>query len=168
MSSSLQRNTVIAFDPGINDTGVAVIKGDALLHSGTLKPKGDSMSERLGSLMASVDQIFQTYPPDTCIIERASHFSYSRSADPLSGKDLNAKSILINGYATAVIMAIAGRRNIPVKEMNAHQWKIMGGKNLNKDAMKTLARSLCPAIRQKQILSSHEAEAICMCYLNNS
>jgi Holliday junction resolvasome RuvABC endonuclease subunit len=157
--------TVIAFDPGITDTGVAVIKGDALLFSGTLRPKGEGLAERLGDLMAKTETLFETYGPEKCGIEVASHFSYSRSRDFWTGKELNIKDLLKNGYAIAVFMAVAGRRNVPTEEMKAHTWKMVSGRNMDKEDMKRFACSLCSSLKEKKQFSSHEAEAVCMAFV---
>jgi len=163
--SMLQPKTVIAFDPGLTDTGVAVVRGDALLFSGTLRPKGEGLAERLGDLMEKTEALFQTYEPEKCEIEVASHFSYSRSRDPCTGKELNIKDLMKNGYATAVIMAVAGRRNVPTEERDAHTWKLVRGRNMGKDDMKRLAYSLFSSLKEKKRFSSHEAEAVCMAFL---
>lgn len=166
MSGSMQQHkTVIAFDPGLTDTGVAVVKGDALLFSGTLRPKGERLTERLGDLMTKTDALFEAYGPDKCEIEVASHFSYSRSRDSLTGKELNIKDLMKNGYATAVIMAVAGRRNVPTEQREAHTWKLVRGRNMGKDEMKRMACSLFSPLKEKKRLSSHEAEAVCMAFL---
>ncbi len=167
MNGSIQQNkTVIAFDPSITDTGVAVVKGDDLLFSGTLRPKGEGLAERLGDLMEKTETLFQTYEPEKCDIEVASHFSYSRSRDCWTGKELNIKDLMKNGYATAVIMAVAGRRNVPTEERKAHTWKLVRGRNMDKEAMKRFACSLFPSLRGKERFSSHEAEAVCMAFLS--
>jgi Holliday junction resolvasome RuvABC endonuclease subunit len=160
-----QPKTVIAFDPGLTDTGVAVVRGDALLFSGTLRPKGNALAERLGDLMRQTENLFEAYGPDKCEIEVASHFSYSRSRDTWTGKELNIKDLMKNGYATAVIMAVAGRRNVPTEERIAHTWKLVRGRNMDKKDMKRLACSFSSSLREKKRLSSHEAEAVCMAFL---
>ncbi len=166
MSGSMQQpKTIIAFDPGLTDTGVAVVRGDALLFSGTLRPKGEGLAERLGDLMEKTEILFQTYEPEKCEIEVASHFSYSRSRDIWTGKELNIKDLMKNGYATAVIMAVAGSRNVPTEERNAHTWKLVRGRNMGKDDMKRLAYSLFSSLKEKKRFSSHEAEAVCLAFL---
>jgi len=163
--STPQPKTIIAFDPGLTGTGVAVVRGDALLYSGTLRPKGEGPAERLGDLMGMTETLFDTYGPQKCEIEVASHFSYSRSRDFWTGKELNIKDLMKNGYATAVIMAVAGRRNVPTEEREAHTWKLVRGRNMGKEDMKRLACSLSSSLKEKKRLSSHEAEAVCMAFL---
>ncbi len=157
--------TIIAFDPGLTGTGVAVVRGNVLLFSGTLRPKGERLAERLGDLMKQTEDLFQTYGPQKCDIEVASHFSYSRSRDFWSGKELNIKDLMKNGYATAVIMAVAGGRNVPTEEREAHTWKLVRGRNMGKEDMKRLACTLFTPLKEKKRLSSHEAEAVCMAFL---
>ncbi len=166
MNGSMKpHRTVIAFDPGLTDTGVAVVRGDALLFSGTIRPKGEALAERLGDLMEKAENLFETYKPDCCEIEVASHFSYSRSRDAWTGKELNIKDLMKNGYATAVIMAVAGRKNVPTEQRDAHTWKLVRGKNMDKDDMKRMACSLFSHLKEKKRFSSHEAEAVCMAFL---
>jgi Holliday junction resolvasome RuvABC endonuclease subunit len=166
MSGSMKpHKTVIAFDPGLTDTGVAVVRGDALLFSGTIRPKGEGPAERLGDLMEKTENLFEAYGPDRCEIEVASHFSYSRSRDAWTGKELNIKDLMKNGYATAVIMAVAGRKNVPTERRDAHTWKLVRGKNMGKEDMKRMACSLFSNLKDKKRLSSHEAEAVCMAFL---
>ena len=167
MNGSLQRKCIIALDPSINDTGVAVLINGALVFSGVIRPAGVSLSERLGSLMTEVGKLFDHYSPSHCSIEIASSFSYRRSQHSLNGKGLNAKDIMKNGYATAVILGVAGsRQGVKVTEFAAHEWKLVAGKNMNKDDMISFARSLSPELQKIKRLSSHEAEAVCMAHLS--
>ena len=157
--------TRIAFDPGLVATGYAVGRGsNTLFSSGTIRPKGDTKAERLSSLLTDIDAIFQTFGPLFCDIEVAGHFAYERSRDAETDKMLNARSLILNGYATAIIFAVAGRHGIPVEERRAHSWKMVRGRNMDKEQMIRLAYSHCPGLREKGRFSSHEAEAVCLLF----
>jgi hypothetical protein len=61
----------------------------------------------------------------------------------------------------AVISAVLGRSGVYVDEFDAHRWKLCAGRNLGKQEMVGLARSLYPGLKGNP-LSDHAAEAICM------
>jgi len=64
MPGSLQRKRkcIIAFDPSINETGIAVLNnGNALVFSGVIKTEGESLSEKLSSLLTEVGRLFDLY-----------------------------------------------------------------------------------------------------------
>ena len=85
-----QPNTIIAFDPSIVDTGFAVVCGRELICSGIIHLKSsDSVPLRLKILMEKTEDLFDSYKPAKCLIEKAPHFSYRRSTDKWNGKELN-------------------------------------------------------------------------------
>lgn len=161
-----QPNIIIAFDPSIVDTGFAVVRGRRLICSGVIRLKSsDPVPLRLALLMDKAEDLLSSYRPAKCLIEKAPHFSYERSTNRWSGKELNFKDILKNGYATAILLALGAKYCSSVLELEAHLWKKIQGRSMGKNEMILFAMQMCPELKTKK-LSSHEAEAVCMAMLN--
>jgi Holliday junction resolvasome RuvABC endonuclease subunit len=151
----------IGFDPSIVVTGYGVVDGERLTDYGEIKVIKGDLCFRLGFLMKEVERLVEAFKPDLGAVEKPPSFSYSRSTHKWSGKGLNAEDIIKCSNAGAVITAVLGRTGLYVDEFDAHRWKICAGKNLGKEEMVGLARSMYPELRGK-LLSDHAAEAICM------
>jgi len=152
---------VIGFDPSIVITGYSVIRNGGLADYGDIRVIQGELSERLGYLMGEVERLVHAFKPEIGAVEKPPPFSFERSTDRWTGKGLNAKDIIKCSYAMAVITGVLGRNGVYVDEFEAHRWKLCTGRNLGKEEMVALARSLYPQLRGVK-LSDHAAEAICM------
>ena len=155
---------VMGFDPSIVVTGYSALDRGSLLECGDIKIPPGELSERLAYLMAEVERLVMTFRPTIAAVEKPPAFSFARSTDKWTGKGLNAKDILKCGFAMAAIVGMLGRHKVYVDEFDAHRWKICAGRNLGKEEMVRLARSLHPKL-QRAKLSDHAAEAVCMATL---
>ncbi len=102
-----QSLTVIGIDPGSQCMGWGVVRETSgvlrLVDCGTIRPKGDNFSERLGSLFASLAELIRRLGPDEAAIENV--FTHK-----------NALSALKLGQARGVAVAACAAHNVPVAD----------------------------------------------------
>lgn len=105
----------MGIDPGLNKTGVGIIFGEKdkisyISHKLiTTNPKG-SLPERIGEIVAVMNEIINEYKPQYAGIENIFH-------------SINVKSALLLGQTRGALIATMTAHNIPVREFTALQIK---------------------------------------------
>ncbi len=147
---------IIGIDPGFDRTGVAVIeKGgikDILIFSFLIQTdKKQEMSERLASLSVQIEQTLKDYQPDILIMEQLF-------------MSKNTKTVIGVAEARGVILACAGRLNIPTKEVGPTQVKqaITGYGKAEKSAVEMMVSKLVDLPKRKMIDDEVDAIAIAL------
>ena len=97
---------ILGVDPGSQVTGFAVVARDgrtiSRVDSGTIRlPRGADLSARLGRLQERIEAIIDGQRPTDVAVE-----------DVFTAR--NARSALALGQARGVVLAVAGRRTLPV------------------------------------------------------
>ncbi len=147
---------IIGIDPGFDRNGVAVVERtgakDILIYSFLIQTdRKMEMSERLASLFTQFEQILKDYKPDLLIMEQ---LFLSK----------NAKTVIGVAEARGVILAAAGRANIPTKEIGPLQVKqaITGYGKAEKSAVAMMVSKLIALPDRKIIDDEIDAIAIAL------
>jgi len=104
---SIRSLLILGVDPGSQRTGFAGLRCRgrqlSVVDSGTIKlaREGDDLSRRLGRLQQALEEIIDRVRPDEVAVE-----------DVFTAH--NARSALALGQARGVVLAVAGRRCLPV------------------------------------------------------
>lgn len=97
---------ILGVDPGSHRTGFAVVRSKgrtlSVVDSGTIVlPSRDDLSRRLATLQERLEEILARHQPEAVAVE-----------DLFTAR--NARSALALGQARGVILAVAGRHQLPV------------------------------------------------------
>ncbi len=127
---------ILGIDPGSIVTGYGVVErdGSRVFHvaHGTLRPpRGAELPARLGSLHASLEEVFSLHRPEVAVVERI-----------FAG--VSARSALVLGHARGVALAIASRAGVPVHEYAPAELKraVVGTGNADKRQVQLMVRRL--------------------------
>lgn len=128
---------LLSLDPSLNSVGYAYFEGKELKKFGTLKSKGSTLPEKLGSLVTGIPS-----PPwtgkflDVAVIELAPSFTYNRSAK--YGKSMNQGAMNKMFMATGALVAYLNAVGVQVELIEVHTWKGRGSKETTLSAVKLL------------------------------
>src|SRR5439155_4018176 len=121
---------IIGLDPGLQITGYGVIDWHpvrpALVDGGVIRLKVKTpIPDRLVELEAEFDSLLDEHKPDLCAVEQL----YSNYAHP--------RTAILMGHARGVILLVARRRGIEVREFAANRIKqsLTGHGHAGKDQM---------------------------------
>lgn len=145
---------IIGIDPGFDRTGVAVIEKnnskDTLLFSSLIQTNSkDEISKRLFVLSGEIEKILKKYKPDLLVIEQLF-------------MSKNAKTVIGVAGARGVILALAGKSDIPVKEVGPMQVKlaVTGYGKAEKNAVEQMISKIIELPNRKIIDDEIDAIAI--------
>jgi crossover junction endodeoxyribonuclease RuvC len=107
---------IIGIDPGLQITGYGVIehhpRQPALIDAGVIRLKpGTPIADRLVELENELDTLFDDHKPELCAVEQL----YSNYAHP--------RTAILMGHARGVILLVARRRGVSVREFAANRIK---------------------------------------------
>lgn len=107
---------ILAIDPGYDRIGIALVSGEAtkpiLIHSECfVTSRSDKHEIRLSSIALKIERIIKDFKPDRLAIETL-FFS------------VNQKTAIAVSEGRGVIMSEAGKKNIPVEEINPNSVKV--------------------------------------------
>ena len=107
---------ILAIDPGYDRIGIAVLQGNAskpeIIHSECLLTKRtDSKEKRLAEIAEKIKNVIKTYKPEKVAVETLFF-------------GVNQKTGIGVAEARGVILAEAGRADIPVTEFNPNSIKV--------------------------------------------
>ena len=108
---------IVAFDPGINETGFAVLDGQDT-HSGVIRANGDD-AQRIRQIAERAYAMLK--PKCMVIIETPSAFTYNRSSR--GGKTLNAGSMAKVNWVVGALVAVAGFHGCQIYMISPQEWK---------------------------------------------
>ncbi|MDH4224218.1 MAG: crossover junction endodeoxyribonuclease RuvC [Deltaproteobacteria bacterium] len=143
--------TILGIDPGTRKTGWGVVRitggKSVFVAGGTLRlDRAPTLSHRLALLAAELETLLDTHQPDHCAVEQVFH-----------GK--NARSALVLGHARGVVLAMVGRRAIPIFEYSPSQVKqaVTGSGRAAKEQVNRMVRLL---LAHQPPLAEDEADAL--------
>ncbi len=147
---------IIGIDPGYDRCGVAVVeKGapkDTLIFSTLITTnKKDSMSMRLSELSIQLEKIIKKHKPDILALEQLFLTN-------------NSKTVIGVAQARGVILLLAGKYNLPVRELGPGQIKlaITGYGKADKAAVAMMVRKIITLPEKKIIDDEMDAVAIAL------
>lgn len=143
---------IIGIDPGLSATGYGVVEEGRLLDFGVISTNSkDSVAERLAELSRRMDRVVSRSRPSYCAIES------------LFFKGGGARSVLLSAEARGVILAVFGRRAIPVQEVTPATVKlaVTGSGRASKQQMNYMIRQL---LRLDDRVPEHAADALAAAY----
>lgn len=157
MSTPTKPNVILACDPGYDRLGIAVLSGS--VHKHTLlystcatTNKKDPHEKRLSSLQRELEKLLEDYTPDAIALET---LFFAR----------NTTSALKVAEARGMILALAGRLNIPVIEHSPQEVKmaVTGYGNAKKEEVIAMTKRLIPGISPKALDDEYDAVALSIC-----
>ncbi len=147
----------LAIDPSLNFTGWAISEGGKIIDSGVIKPKGDTIPEKLYNLRVEILNIC-LHSPDKTIIEIQDTFgSYFKRQNKMTGKGLNQEALNKQNWAIGSILSALyeffffNKENC-IELIKTTQWK----GRMNKKQAKLYASNIC----KREIKNDNEAESI--------
>lgn len=143
---------IIGIDPGFSATGYGVVEGGRVLEYGVIATDSrKSVAERLARLGQQLDKVLGRSRPQCCAIES------------LFFKGGGARSVLLSAQARGVIMAILGRRQIPVQEVTPATVKlaVTGSGRASKQQMNYMIKQL---LCLDERVPEHAADALAAAY----
>jgi crossover junction endodeoxyribonuclease RuvC len=147
---------IIGIDPGFDRNGIAIIerggKKDELVFSLLIQTDNKEVSSlRLASIAEQLEKILSDHKPDLLIIEQ---LFLSK----------NAKTVIGVAEARGVILAAAGKYNVPTKEIGPTQVKlaITGYGKAEKSAVAMMVSKLVTLPDRKMIDDEMDAIAIAL------
>lgn len=157
MYSLMQNNLrVIGIDPGYDRNGVAVVqKGtpkDVLIFSTLITTnKKATMEERLFDLLNQLEVIIEREKPNVLAIEQLFLTN-------------NSKTVIGVAQARGVILSLAGKYNLPVRELGPGQIKlaITGYGKADKSAVAMMVNKIIELPARKMIDDEMDAIAIAL------
>ena len=145
----MKRHIILGIDPGIANTGLAVVKaktvGYSLITAETVKTKSrDETGKRLSIIHDEINATLDAWKIDAIAIERVFH-------------NHNVTSSLTTGAVIGILQFIAHQRGLPIHQFTPQQVKKASGlgAKIDKDTAKLVASRLFGT----QIKSHHSADA---------
>lgn len=159
---SKSTNIILGIDPGTVIMGYSILavtgKSMKMIEMDVVKLNGKKdMFERLGVINEVIQQLINTYKPDSVAIEA-----------PFFGK--NVQSMLKLGRAQGVAIAVAMSNSIPVSEYSPKKVKqsITGNGNSNKEQIWKMLNSIMPLAHSLKYYDASDALAVAVCHHFNS
>ena len=152
------KNTILGIDPGIANTGIAIVKqnrlGYSLIAAKTVKTKAyDDPGKRLSVIHDEINATLDAWRITGIAIERVFH-NHNVTSSLTTG---NVTSSLTTGAVIGILQFIAHQRGLPIHQFTPQQVKKASGlgANIDKDTVKLIATRLFGT----QIKSHHAADA---------
>ncbi len=149
----MQKNKVIAVDPGYDRVGIAIMHGSELLHSECFSPDKDAHAIRLKMVFERVSALIKKYAPDALAIET---LFFSK----------NQKTAIKVAEARGVISIAAALADCPVFEYSPQEVKlaVTGSGNAAKDAVIRMVERLVPLSKRKRLDDEYDAIALALAH----
>jgi len=141
---------ILAFDPGYERLGVAVLEKDKLLHSDCIRTSAKlPFSERLGEIGKAAEKLIKKWKPDGIAVENV----YFKN---------NAKTAMGVAQVRGVLCYLAARNGLPVHEYTPLQVKVAttGWGQSDKQAVGAMARRLIAVPKGKRLDDELDAIAV--------
>ena len=159
---STKSNIILGIDPGTVIMGYSILaisgKSMRMVEMNVVKLNGKKdVFERLGAINEVIQQLINTYKPDSVAIEA-----------PFFGK--NVQSMLKLGRAQGVAIAVAMSNGIPVAEYSPKKVKqsITGNGNANKEQIWKMLNSIMTLSHSLKYYDASDALAVAVCHHFNS
>lgn len=152
MSTPMQVKRIIAFDPGYDRLGVAVIEQTTLLFSDCIETnKQDPHEKRLAQIAQESKKIMEEFTPEICALEKL-----------FWGK--NHKTALAVAESRGVILALAGERDMPVHQYSPADIKIAvtGYGRSTKDQVMAMVPKIIPIEKDIKLDDEYDAIAVAL------
>lgn len=112
MSTQMPNKRILSVDPGYERLGVAILENGKLLFSDCIQtPKSDSHSKRLLKIGQELEKIIKEHKPEIFALET---LFFSK----------NQKTALLVSEARGVLMYVAEKNNLEVREFSPAEVKI--------------------------------------------
>lgn len=159
MSTQTQPNTLIAFDPGYDRLGVAIISGTAhepvcVFSTCVQTDKKDPHHIRLATIHTAVSELLNTYNPKALALETL-YFAK------------NTTTALKVAEVRGLLLTLAGVNNLEVLEHTPQQVKlaVTGYGSATKTDVMRMTQRLFPSISKKALDDEYDAIAVGLCAL---
>ncbi|OGS21302.1 MAG: crossover junction endodeoxyribonuclease RuvC [Elusimicrobia bacterium RIFOXYA2_FULL_39_19] len=154
---------VLGIDPGLARCGWAVIEQNArkdnkIIDFGCIETKATTeLPQRLTALYSTLEEIINKYKPHVVSLEKQYLF-------------MNNKSVLATSQARGVIVLVAARNNLPIREYNPKLVKmsVTGYGAADKQQIQRMVKIL---LKLKEIPTPDDiadAMAVGLCHLNSA
>lgn len=150
--------TVLGIDPGSQCLGWGVIRESSgvlsLLACGTVRPKGDNFSDRLGALFTELSKLVAEHAPDEAAVENI--FTHK-----------NILSALKLGQARGVAVAACAAHGVPVTDYEPTQVKktLVGVGRAEKGQVSFMVGQIL-GCKPDWAVDAGDALALAICHLN--
>jgi len=151
--------TVIGIDPGSQCLGWGVVSDSSgmlsLVDCGTVRPKGETFSARLGALFTAISEILARHRPQEAAVENV--FTHK-----------NILSALKLGQARGVAVAACAAHGIPVSDYEPTQVKktLVGVGRAEKTQVSYMVSHMLGQKQPTWVLDTSDALACAICHLN--
>lgn len=150
--------TVLGIDPGSQCLGWGLVREASgvlsLVACGTVRPKGDSFSARLGTLFTGLSGIVAEHAPDEAAVEQV--FTHK-----------NITSALKLGQARGVAVAACAAHGVPVSDYEPTQVKksLVGAGRAEKSQVSFMVAQML-GCKADWAVDTGDALAVAICHLN--
>ena len=149
---------ILGIDPGLQILGLGVVDYDRNqfkpVYSGVVRTRAkDTLTDKLATLFAGVNEIIKVYEPEALSIEEAFY-----------GK--NAKTALLMGHVRGVAMLAGNQAGLPVYEYAARKIKssVTGNGAADKQQVLYMVKRLLKLKEDPETLDASDALAIAICH----
>ena len=148
---------VLGFDPGLTNTGYAVLKKElnqiSLIESGLVRPKkSKSLSSRLFTIFSETSKLIEIFSPNLVVVENVFY-----------GK--NVQSAIKLGQAKASIMLSAEKYNIDMVDYSPREVKqsIVGNGSASKEQVAFMVKKIFK-LKDEALKSTDVSDAIAVAW----
>jgi crossover junction endodeoxyribonuclease RuvC len=149
---------ILGIDPGLQLTGYGVIDyapaRPKLIDAGVIRLRAKTpIADRLVELETELEALIDEHRPDICAVEQLySHYAHPRTA-------------ILMGHARGVILLVAARRGVQVKEYAANRIKqsLTGFGHANKGQMQRTIQSIWNLAKPPEPPDVADALAVALC-----
>ncbi len=156
-TSKNQKPSVIAIDPGYDRVGIAIMRGNNLVHSECFVPAKGIFSDRLGAVFGHVGKVIKKYSPDALAIET---LFFSK----------NQKTALHVAEARGVITLAGVEAGIPICEYSPQEVKmaVTGSGNADKKGVIRMVDMLIPLTNTSRHDDEYDAIALAIAHQSSA
>ena len=148
---------ILGFDPGLTNTGYAVLKKElnqiSLIESGLVRPKkSKSLSSRLFTIFSETSKLIEIFSPNLVVVENVFY-----------GK--NVQSAIKLGQAKASIMLSAEKYNINMVDYSPREVKqsIVGNGSASKEQVAFMVKKIFK-LKDEALKSTDVSDAIAVAW----
>jgi crossover junction endodeoxyribonuclease RuvC len=149
---------VLGVDPGVSRCGYGAVQRAGSRFAATAcgvirTAAGDPLPDRLASLVAELEALVDEVDPVAIAVERVLF-------------QVNARTAMSVGQASGLVLALAGRRQIPVVQYSPNEVKlaVTGDGAATKDAVQTMVARLLRLPAAPQPPDAADALALAVCH----
>ena len=153
----MRSTSVIAIDPGYDRVGIAILKGEQLVHSECFSPNTKEYVERLKLISEKITALVKIHKPDEFVMET---LFFSK----------NQKTAMKVSEARGVILLSGIKAGLPFFEYSPQAIKIAvtGSGNADKTSVITMVEKLIKLPPQKRLDDEYDAIALGIAHQANS